>query len=283
MAVQSVKVPPNLAAVLDRAGQKSNVDFDYLLQTAVRESSLNPRAKASSSSATGLFQFLDQTWLEVMKSDGGRLGYQKYADAISQDANGEYTIRDKALRQKVLKLREDPQVAADLAAAFTRNNGAYLKEKFGRMPSPGELYIAHFLGARGAEKLFRAGLENPNQSAASLFARQAAANPSIFYRDGKALTVKQLYQGLVAQHAALSHSVANVQGPTAAPLPAALPDSRFAVQQMADTKAGQGDADVRFSLSFRALYSNAPRPPGEPLVTQPKTANGSFFTGFYGD
>ena len=67
------------------------------------------------------------------------------------------------MKQEVLKLREDPQIAADLAAAFTRSNGAYLQEKFGRMPSPGELYIAHFLGAQGAEKLFKAGLADPDQ------------------------------------------------------------------------------------------------------------------------
>lgn len=105
MAVQSIRVPPTLAAVLNSAGEKNGVDFDYLLQTAMRESSLNPSAKARTSSAVGLFQFLDNTWLDVMKSDGPRLGYQRYADAIVTDADGDFTIPDKNLRAEVLKLR----------------------------------------------------------------------------------------------------------------------------------------------------------------------------------
>jgi hypothetical protein len=215
MGVQPITVPPTLAYVLTSAGDRNGVDFDYLLQTAIRESSLNPKAKAQSSSATGLFQFIESTWLEVMKSDGPRLGYQAYADAITQDGDGDYVINDKELREEVLKLREDPQIAADLAAAFTRNNGAYLHERFGRMPSPGELYIAHFMGARGAEALFRAGLEDPDQIAANLFPKQARANPTIFYELGEPRTIREVYKALVAKH-----------------IGAVVTDARFAVQQM---------------------------------------------------
>src|SRR5690606_18861489 len=107
MGVQPIAVPPTLAHVLNTAGERSGVDFDYLLKTAIRESSLNPTAKAQTSSATGLFQFIEGTWLEVMNPDGPRLGYQKYADAISRDADGDYTVKDKGLRQEILKLRED--------------------------------------------------------------------------------------------------------------------------------------------------------------------------------
>src|SRR6185312_9604123 len=134
MAVTPISVSPSLASVLNAAGDRNNVDFDYLLQTAERESSLNPEAKAASSSATGLFQFLDTTWLQVMKSEGPRLGYQRYADAITQDRDGDYVIADPKLRAEVLKLRENPGVAADMAAAFTKSNGDYLRAKFGRMP-----------------------------------------------------------------------------------------------------------------------------------------------------
>ncbi|HWA20753.1 MAG TPA: transglycosylase SLT domain-containing protein [Devosia sp.] len=200
MGVQPITVPQSLALVLNSAGDKSGVDFDYLLQTAIRESSLNPEAKAPSSSAVGLFQFLDSTWLQVMKQEGPRLGYQDYADAITRDSDGDYVVKDKAKRAEILKLREDPQLAADLAAAFTRSNGAYLQEKFGRMPSPGELYIAHFLGPQGAERLFNAGLENPDQIAAKLFPRQAKANRAIFYAGDHARTIKEVYRALVAKH-----------------------------------------------------------------------------------
>ena len=137
MGVLPIAVPQPLAYAIDTAGDKSDVDFDYLLNTAIRESSLDPKAKAPTSSATGLFQFLDSTWLQVMKQEGPRLGYQAYADAIQTDSDGDYFIADKAMRKEVLTLREDPQVASDMAAAFTRSNGEYLQQKFGRMPSPG--------------------------------------------------------------------------------------------------------------------------------------------------
>jgi hypothetical protein len=301
MGVQPISVPPGLAHVLNSAGERSGVDFDYLLQTAIRESSLNPVAKAQTSSATGLFQFIESTWLEVMKSDGGRLGYQQYADAISVSSDGDYVIKDKSLREEVLKLREDPQVAADLAAAFTRNNGAYLHEKFGRMPSPGELYIAHFMGAKGAEQLFTAGLADPDQVAAELFPRQARANRAIFYEDGQARTIRQVYRALVARHEA------------GIPTAQQTLDSNFAVQQLAADPtlafapgSGSPYANVapggppekwpeteaipsRFSpadMTFTSLFATEPAPAGEirprTLLTPANAANPALFTKLYG-
>ncbi|MEO8759073.1 MAG: transglycosylase SLT domain-containing protein [Devosia sp.] len=256
MGVQPITIPQSLAYVLNNAGDKSGVDFNYLLQTAQRESALNPTAKAPSSSAVGLFQFLDSTWLQVMKQEGPRLGYQKYADAIATDKDGDYVIKDKKLRTEVLKLREDPQVAADMAAAFTRSNGAYLEGKFGRMPSPGELYIAHFLGPQGAEKMFNAGLNNADQVAAKLFPRQAKANPQIFYANDHARTIREVYKALVAKHDGIV--AADVQ-----------PDPKFAAQQMAADPASKWSTDAvpsRFSkadMSFNALFSTE-RPTGVP-------------------
>ncbi|HHS82492.1 MAG TPA: hypothetical protein ENJ68_03130, partial [Devosia sp.] len=72
MSVAAIQVPQNLVPVLTRAGDRSGVDFNYLVKTAFRESSFSSDARASSSSAVGLFQFLESTWLEVMKQDGGR-------------------------------------------------------------------------------------------------------------------------------------------------------------------------------------------------------------------
>ena len=266
MGVQPITVPQSLAYVLNNAGDKSGVDFDYLVKTAMRESSLNPDAKAPSSSAVGLFQFLDTTWLQVMKEEGPRLGYQKYADAITQTSDGDYTIKDKKLRAEVLKLREDPQVAADMAAAFTRSNGAYLQSKFGRMPSAGELYIAHFLGPQGAEKLFNAGLDNPDQVAAKLFPSAAKANPQIFYSGDHPRTIREVYKALVAQH----------DGIVAAPLPPD-PTPAFAAQQIASDPQNKWSTDTvpsRFSkadMSFTSLFATvAPTGVAHPLI--PDTA-----------
>src|SRR5207249_4015846 len=66
------------------AARVTGAGFEYLLNTALRESNLNPNAKAKTSSATGLFQFIDQTWLGTIKQSGAALGYGKYADAIGK-------------------------------------------------------------------------------------------------------------------------------------------------------------------------------------------------------
>ncbi|QQR40388.1 transglycosylase SLT domain-containing protein [Devosia rhizoryzae] len=269
MGVQPISVPQSVANALTAAGDRSGVDFSYLLQTAMRESSLNPGARASTSSAVGLFQFLEGTWLQVMKQDGPRLGYGNYADRIEVTSSGDYVVRDPGARAEILRLREDPQVAADLAAAFTRGNGEYLRNSFGRMPSPGELYIAHFLGAQGAEKMFRAGLQNPDQVAVNLFPRQAQANRAIFYdQSGNARTIRQVYQVLVAKHEGVTSPFAVQQmageGATPArPVEAPLP-SRFSEENMSftglfrtepealDDDRGAGEAASPF---FTQLYS----------------------------
>lgn len=271
MGVKPISVPQPLAYAIDTAGAKSDVDFDYLLRTAIRESSLNPQAKAPTSSATGLFQFLDSTWLQVMKQEGPRLGYQSYAAAIQVDKDGDYYIADKKLRAKVLALREDPQVSADLAAAFTRSNGEYLFQRFGRMPSPGELYIAHFLGPQGAEKFFNAGLTNPDQVAAKLFPKQAQANRTIFYENGRARTIREVYRALVAKHEGLT-------------------DPAFSAQQMASDPAskwpGATPIPSRFStddMSFTSLFSNEVAVQGRVLLSPAEEAQGAaLFTQLYG-
>jgi len=284
MGVQPISVPQSLAYVLNSAGTKSGVDFDYLLQTAIRESSLNPTAKASTSSATGLFQFLESTWLQVMKDEGPRLGYQTYADAITETRDGDFVIKDPKLKAEVLKLREDPQIAADLAAAFTRNNGAYLHEKFGRMPSAGELYIAHFLGPRGAEKMFTAGLADPDQIAAQLFPKQARANPSIFYDDGQPRTIRQVYRALVQKHEGGPNDAAfaaqQLAGDPANPAPLAFGSgSKWPEAQPLPSRFGPED------MSFTGLFSNETAPVEPRVLMSPQDesrGSAAFFTQLYG-
>ena len=247
MGVQPISVPQSLASVLTAAGDRNGVDFDYLLQTAMRESSLNPEAKAATSSAVGLFQFVEGTWMQVLKEDGPRLGYGEYAQAIERTDSGNYVIRDPATKARILKLREDPQMAADLAAAFTKSNGDYLQTRFGRMPSAGELYIAHFLGAQGAERMFTAGLKDPDQIAAKLFPQQASANRSIFYANGEPRTIRDVYRVLVSKHGAgdtnASFAAQQMVGGTAEPAPPPLP-SRFSPANMSFTGLFKNEAET---------------------------------------
>jgi len=170
-----------VTGAIRQAAQATGTSFQYLLATAKVESGLNPQAGAATSSARGLFQFIDQTWLATMKQSGASLGYGQYASAITQDASGHYQVADPAMRSQILRLRTDPTANAAMAGAFTQSNAAVLASRLGRPASEGELYIAHFLGAGGAAHLISSAAQNPNASAASYFPNAAQANPSIFY------------------------------------------------------------------------------------------------------
>ncbi|MDQ0472759.1 lytic transglycosylase domain-containing protein [Labrys wisconsinensis] len=183
---------------LRSASAATGTGFDYLMTTAGRESAFDPTAKAATSSAAGLFQFLDSTWMQTVKEDGPAFGLQAYADAIQRTTGGRYVAADPAARQAVLALREDPEVSALMAGAFTRRNRDQLTAALGRAPSDGELYIAHFMGASGGAGLIRLAASDGAANAAGAFPVQAAANPSIFYdKAGRARSAAEVYGGLV--------------------------------------------------------------------------------------
>jgi hypothetical protein len=170
-----------VTGAIRQAAQATGTSFQYLLATAQVESGLNPQAGAATSSARGLFQFIDQTWLATMKQSGSALGYGQYAAAITKTGSGHYEVADPVMRSAILKLRNDPTANATMAGAFTQSNAAVLSARLGRSPTEGELYIAHFLGAGGAARLISSAAANPNASAASYFPVAAHANTSIFY------------------------------------------------------------------------------------------------------
>jgi hypothetical protein len=170
-----------VTGAIRQAAQATGTSFQYLLATAQVESGLNPQAGAATSSARGLFQFIDQTWLATMKQSGPALGYGQYAAAITKTASGHYEVADPVMRSAILKLRNDPTANATMAGAFTQSNAEVLSARLGRSPTEGELYIAHFLGAGGAARLISSAAANPNASAASYFPVAAHANTSIFY------------------------------------------------------------------------------------------------------
>ncbi len=182
-----------VTGAIQQAAKATGTSFQYLLATAKVESNLNPNAAAATSSAGGLFQFIEQTWLGTMKDAGPSLGYGRYADAISRTDSGHYVVADPAMKAEILKLRQDPGANAMMAGAFTRSNAALLSQKLGRPPSDGELYIAHFLGANGAAKLIGQSEQNPGTSAASVFPNAARANRSIFFsKDGRPRNVAEV-------------------------------------------------------------------------------------------
>jgi hypothetical protein len=193
-------LPDGLAGALRAASARSGAPFEYLLRTAIRESGLDPSARARTSSATGLFQFIEQTWLELVKEEGPRLGLAAEAASIEMTARGTYRVADAEARRHILSLREDPAIASAMAGEFARRNAAHLTAALGRTPTQGELYIAHFLGAEGATRLIRHAAQSPDASAADLFPAQAAANRGIFYAGSRNRSVAEVYAGLVSKH-----------------------------------------------------------------------------------
>ena len=190
-----------VAAAIRRASRTTGTTFDYLLNTAIRESSLDPAARAKTSSARGLFQFIESTWLAMVKEEGAKYGLGQFAAAIERRPDGQYSVSDPRARAQILKLREDPAVSSVMAGALATRNSAELSSTLGRKPTSGELYIAHFLGAGGAKRLLALQQNNPNASAAAAFPDAARANKSIFHRaDGKARSAGEVFAALTGRH-----------------------------------------------------------------------------------
>jgi hypothetical protein len=180
-------------AAIARAAQATGVDFRYLLAQAKLESSMDPTARASTSSATGLFQFTDGTWLQTLGRHAADHGMAWVQQAI---AGG-----DPGMRAQVMGLRYDADASALMAAELASDNKAGLTAQLGREPDSTELYLAHFLGIGGAGQFLSALSTDPTRSAASVLPRAAAANPTIFYSGGGARSlagVMDLMRGKVS-------------------------------------------------------------------------------------
>jgi hypothetical protein len=176
------------------------VDFNFLLAQAKLESNLDPNARASASSAAGLYQFIGGTWLETLSRHGTEHGLDWVGATISGNG-GRATISDPGVRAQVMALRYDPDVSALMAAELTRDNSADLSGFLGREPDSTELYLAHFLGSAGARNFLGALQNSPDASASALFPKAAAANRAIFFDGGRpraVVEVMDLLRGKVA-------------------------------------------------------------------------------------
>ncbi len=195
MTVGAIPASGGVEAAIRRASHATGVDFDFLMKTARRESAFNPNAKAPTSSASGLFQFIEQTWLATVKQHGAKHGYGQYADLIHRGSDGRWRVEGSA-RNVVLDLRFDAQAASTMAGELTASNAAYRRGRTGREPGAGDLYAAHFLGPAGAAQIMEAVTARPGASAAAMFPQAAAANRSIFYRDGRSATIAEVHANL---------------------------------------------------------------------------------------
>src|SRR6266436_3424101 len=103
------------------------------------ESYGDPNAKNKRSSATGLGQFLDETWFDMIRAHR--------PDLVKGRCQAE-----------ILELRKDAKIAREITARFTERNAEILRKR-GLPVTPGTLYLAHFAGGAGAVAILSA-MEN---------------------------------------------------------------------------------------------------------------------------
>jgi len=178
LAALSARAPAGVTSAIQAASTKTGVDFAYLMEKASAESSFNPTAKAKTSSATGLFQFIDSTWMGMVKKHGASHGIDASLD-----------------KQSLLELRKDPEIASMMAAEFAKGNKAHLEKTVGGDIGNTELYFAHFMGAGGASAFLNQLKQNPDGIAADTFPKAANANRNVFYdpSTGNARSFSEIY------------------------------------------------------------------------------------------
>jgi hypothetical protein len=190
----------SIQAAIQSAAAKTGIDFNYLLGQAQVESGLNADARARTSSASGLYQFIDQSWLSVVKQHGADNGLAWAANAITSDASGHLSVSDPATRQAILQMRNDPTIASLMAAEHAADNQQALQASLGRATTGTDLYMAHFLGLGGARSFLKTMTTSPTASGAAMFPAAARANRNVFYdASGQPRTLTAIYQNFSAK------------------------------------------------------------------------------------
>ncbi|ABD88653.1 transglycosylase [Rhodopseudomonas palustris] len=275
-ATSAAAARAQIAGAIKQAAGSTGTNFGYLVTTAKMESNFDPTAAASTSSAKGLYQFIEQTWLGTVKEAGSQFGYGQYADAITKSASGGYSVSDPAAKAAILKLRDDPVASSAMAGVLTQSNSFKLTGEIGRRPTDAELYMAHFMGVGGAAKLINNAENNSSASGAALFPNAASANRSIFYdRGGNARSVSEVYSELASRYdqAANSQStLATMAAAGGAPIMLAsavapadsaaylssFPDLRSATPATTAT-ADSSATTPQYQPGFRSLYQPGDR------------------------
>ena len=262
MAIEGIRNV--VEGAIQRAAKATGVDFGFLMKTAGRESGMNPQARSGASSAAGLFQFVEQTWLSTLKQHGSKYGYARYAELISKGADGRYHVDGAEARRAVMDLRLDPHASSLMAGELAADHAAYLKGRTGRAPTSGELYAAHFLGPQGSARLIEAVENTPGADAAHLFPDAARANHAIFYREGRPASVAQVY-------ADLAKAAGSGSGATQARDPAAVEDDGFVEYAAARRDERMHEQDALVAMILRGSQ------PADQLGVGSRLA-GSLFT-----
>lgn len=164
-----VKGKEAIGKLLDDVADKVGVEKNMFKAFAAVESDMNPLAKAGSSSASGLFQFINSTWQEMLSKYGDKYGIPKGTTQF------------------------DPMANALMGAEYIKQNEKYLSSVKPKLDVV-DHYLAHFLGPGGAKAFLSA---NPNSLGVDAVGVKAAlANKTIFYKNGGSIprTVSEVYE-----------------------------------------------------------------------------------------
>lgn len=200
----STAVAPSTA----RAEPAAAGDIDSVVNRLIgSESGGDPNAKNPASSATGLGQFIDSTWLATIKKHRPELAEGR-SDA------------------QLLALRSNANVSRDMTKAYAQDNAALLQNA-GFSVTPGNIKLAHFAGPGGALKVLGA---DPTTPVTKLLTPAAIeANPFLRNMDAGQLTTWAARQmggsGGPVRVAAANTTITDAQPATEAPAPAAQPAS----------------------------------------------------------
>jgi peptidoglycan hydrolase-like protein with peptidoglycan-binding domain/predicted nucleic acid-binding Zn-ribbon protein len=201
---QAFSIDGEVLAAIRLSSLRTGLDFPYLMELAYTESSFDPAKKARRSSAAGLYQFTEATWLGSVKAYGAKYGLGLYASEIeyATDSNGRPRPRvaNPVVYRHILALRHNPRIAALLAAEFALSNKQQLTRRIGPGFGRTELYLAHFFGIENALEFLRLLEQHPDRVAAELFPNAAQSNPGVFEpTEGSRITLREVYDFFAAK------------------------------------------------------------------------------------
>jgi hypothetical protein len=192
-----IKIRRHLVDLIVRASKVVGADPTLLMAVADKESSFSTAVKAQTSSATGLYQFIEQTWLGVIYEFGAKHGLAADVRLIGKSGR-QFVVGDPVQRQRILDMRREPYISALLAAEMLKRDTLRLERALGRHLTGGEIYLIHFLGPDAAQTFIETMEEQPGVKAADLLPKPAQANRPIFYADAggetKVLSVSEVHK-----------------------------------------------------------------------------------------
>lgn len=183
-----VRIRQNNHKIVELIALSRGEDASYFTKTAYRESAFNSYAKAGTSTASGLFQFTESTWLCTLKRHGNASSIPEIR-AIEYGRSG-CRVSDPNTRKYLLGLRFNSILNTQMAMAHTDDNRRVIAS-LGMEPTHGRLYALHFFGEGEGIRFLTA---NPFSKAAYVTPRAASSNRSVFYRGGEPLMVWQVLQ-----------------------------------------------------------------------------------------